>query len=206
MKLILTLIFSLWLLSISDSYACTCFGTTNIDSAFIRADIIFSGQVDETLEGFIYAGQNEMLDSELVNFRVLKGYKSAKENSVPVTFMSHKTSCDIEFEEKEEFIVFGYRGNDGIYYTNFCTRTALKEKFNKEDLKRLELLSARFDENKIPDELFEVDPATLDKMDLTINELKASNKDLHKDKELFKYLLLSAGLVIAVLIYLLIKK
>ena len=200
------LILFLWLGYSTSSYACSCLVYTNIDTAFHRAKVVFIGRVERIISDDIYQKQDQPSNSVFVNFNVLKSYKNAIGTSRPLTFINQQTSCDYDFVQGKEYIVFGYMGACGFHYADVCTRTALVSELTSEELGRLEYLADNTSEERILESALFIDPARMDYMNLTIEQLKANNQDLERNNSLLRYLLLSSGLILAVLTFLYFKR
>ena len=204
---IIILIIAIGLAFSYDAFSCSCVVESNIDSAYNRAPVIFLGRVDRIKQENFYNNQEYQTATVFVNFHVLESYKGAKMNSIPLTIINSQSNCDFDFEEGKEYMVFGYYGGCSFIFTDYCTRTALAEEFDKDDWKRLRYLAANtkgleerhvsfFDPNN---------PASIDQIDYAIQYLKAENKELQNDKVLLEYILLGLGLIVLGLAVVIIK-
>ena len=205
MKGIVTLLVILWIVIPYKSFGCSCARTEtiSIDSSFYDADVVFKGRVVRVVADLHFLHQIPNLDSDFLTFEVLKNFKNTKENNIPLTFINQKTSCDFNFQEGDEYFVFGYQGDCGVYFTNVCTDTDLVKNFPVIYLERLEELSFNSDINLERTKL--IDPASAAMMDLTIEQLKASNETLQNKNKIQNYLLWGFGFLVMLLASLLIK-
>lgn len=107
------------LMNASIGYACSCIGPANAKEGLAKADAVFSGRVIKS-DSYEYEFEVE---------RIWKG--KIKKDRITVAASAPNTSCAIELNQGEQYIVFARLKKEGeriIYYPQICNFTSVYSK------------------------------------------------------------------------------
>lgn len=110
------------------SLACSCAAPPPPKEALKLATAVFTAKVEKV--------EKKGLE-HIVTLKVLKSWKAVKEETVQINTPSDGAACGVEFEVKEEWLVYAFTDPDTKNLTTIiCTRTTLV-KGAEEELKEL---------------------------------------------------------------------
>ncbi|MFV1883614.1 MAG: hypothetical protein ACMZ7B_03920 [Balneola sp.] len=137
MRKLLITFFVFFSIGISNSYACSCSGTSFKSaiglSQFTSNDILVIAEISEFYKGKYF----DMEEVELVKFKIIKDYLNSSEENYVSLVDGHETSCIHEFRSYnysvgDKFFILAseYQDEEGIkggaYVASFCVESVLK--------------------------------------------------------------------------------
>ncbi len=113
--------------------ACECGPPRPPLKALVRADAVFSGEIIDIVPKSHDVPDEHLVDGFKTTVKVLKSWKGNVSGIVTVHTGSGLGDCGIEFKE-EPYLFYAYKGKDGEWSTNICTRTAPLKSTGEETL------------------------------------------------------------------------
>jgi hypothetical protein len=96
--------------------ACSCLPPGPPEEEMAKSDAVFSGRVASIVkDSFGY----------VVTFEVERAWKGVEAETLKVRTARDSAACGYAFSEREKYLVYAYRDDDGSFGTGICGRTAL---------------------------------------------------------------------------------
>ena len=123
----------IFILLVGLSFPCSCLEPAPPEEAYEDADVVFSGEVTNmTIDGSGYYYE--------VTLQMIDVWKGEVSDDIVILTEIYSDMCGYNFQINQEYLVYAYNYNWGIY-TNNCTRTNLLDYAN-EDLEYLNGLNS----------------------------------------------------------------
>lgn len=124
------------ILTISQSFACSCIMPENPTKSMENATSIFIWKVSKIENSWIVDELAWWMKTKQVTFDVSNIIKWDENNEIKITTPDSSASCWFNFQENKEYIVYTYWEKDKLE-VSLCSRTALTSDAS-EDLKEFE--------------------------------------------------------------------